>query len=494
LLHLNGSHSQQQTFLVLEEQHMSDRATVFDILDHAEINAENASKVQTFSRKKLFSILESAAASIPEFTHTPSSTFTFAANDSLSGLPAPFDNRSARLKSADDLARFAALYADAILVRDPLHQYFNQEDAVDSNGRRIIVKPALTQSMLNKDLKQSITTDFEVLLKLRPLFDAGIAHFVKPQIDACPVCLHRVVAVDKAAGVELPFQVTEWHERVVRMVEYLERAYVEQGMILGHRHGDHAHAIIGSPPGMMEYDNFQRNADLDGIILPDDQPHPLTLEQVRASSILSPEVERVVSDVFNQLSFATTHRARPITNRRIDADLARAALATVEEPLGARAFDALAHPVEFIHNVSIESLCLLRRREPEAFEVYRDAVTLALKQAGKEDEGKMRQAVNDIIRPELNRIAQKLRTSRKALGLSLATDVAVTAGAASIALLSGMLSSSFEIPAGLAEVGAAIGGWSGIKGIVSKAPQLFGPNKEVMENPYYFLWKARENC
>jgi hypothetical protein len=134
-------------------------------------------------------------------------------------------------------------------------------------------------------------------------------------------------------------------------------------------------------------------------------------------------------------------------------------------------------------------LVRLRRDEGEVFQVYRDAVARVLREVTPKDGRRVRQAFEDTVLPELNKIDAVVRNAQRKLRRSLTIDLLSGVGAVTIGLFSGILT-----PA----AGALLAGLGGT-GFVGKALRDLEalrsePKESVRDNPYYFLWKARDHA
>jgi hypothetical protein len=71
--------------------------------------------------------------------------------------------------------------------------------------------------------------------------------------------------------------------------------------------------------------------------------------------------------------------------------------------------------------------------------------------------------------------------------------VAVVVASVSVAAFSGLLPAGL-IPPEVLNVGAALGGWEGIKGLASNVAKMRTIPKEIAEHRFAFLWKVRRNA
>lgn len=104
------------------------------------------------------------------------SVFDFVANSSLSGGSHPCAGVKCRLSRVDQLARFAALYADTVLIQDPLPILVNHynEGFGDAN-------------------KYELIAGLHVLYQLKPLLEKGIVGFAATKFHFCKDCYQELV-------------------------------------------------------------------------------------------------------------------------------------------------------------------------------------------------------------------------------------------------------------------------------------------------------------
>jgi hypothetical protein len=157
------------------------------------------------------------------------------------------------------------------------------------------------------------------------------------------------------------------------------------------------------------------------------------------------------------------------------------------------AVNALSHPLAFVDNVPLKRLLKLRASEGEAFNVYRDSVRQVLNNAQGKSSRELREAFEDQIRPELNKIELTIKNTRRLTALSTLTDVTVLFAAISIAAFSGLLPVGL-IPRDILNVGAMLGGWQGVRGLASKLSTLRSVPKEAAENRFVFLWRIQRKA
>jgi hypothetical protein len=135
-------------------------AGVFELLAKHGITLENAvSKVEAYNDEQVFNLIEKVqecmpACQYPDERHA--APYAFLANDRLSGVAGAWGLKSGyRLSRVSRVAAFAAWYADAVYIHQPLSR-----EKYIHDSKRPLVKP-------------EVAAELEVLLFLRPLLEAG---------------------------------------------------------------------------------------------------------------------------------------------------------------------------------------------------------------------------------------------------------------------------------------------------------------------------------
>jgi hypothetical protein len=467
------------------------------------ITINNLDSVITWSDKKLFDLLEVLRAETPRFEPVREGPFTFVANDSLSGCNVPFSAGKKRLAKAAQLARFAALYADTLLIRNPFERYPRAEVLINQHGeQQKIGRDLEPQDFADQGFRQHLIDDIRLVLFFQPIMEAGLAGFTESTGHHwCPNCVR---AAEDAGQLSTMLQAGQlstmlpqpdeiaWLRRIAKLVRHLEQMFLKRGRTCVHQHGDHAHAAMFVPEGLLEYEQMQWNVELSPYLAKKaKEPIELSLKDARNLGVFADEVDRIIDDISKQNAAANRYNCQYITDRSIDLELMNIVSNKSAKAFNSASANALSHTLAFVEQVPLERILKLRKDEGEAFLVYRDAVRKVLTNAQGKTDKELREAFNDEIRPELNKIDLTMKHARKNLAISTLTDLTIAIASISIAAFSGLLPPDIGVPKGLIDVGAALGGWQGAKGLASKLASLRSTPKEVSENKYVFLWKVR---
>lgn len=463
----------------------SDEARNFyDQLRRWGISAGSLLSIHEWDERRLWDLVERCVLLIPTDTRRTESIFDFIANDQLSGLPAPCAGEPCRLESTQTMARFAALYAEHVVVRHPFERYLPHDDnLIDTNIGALTPhsRPHWTHRM-----RKDLVADLSVILALRPLAEQGIVSFTSAKTSFCPICIYeaqRRGALDEFVSDE---KMREWQQKVGRMVAYLfdafktrTRAYAQPSrrgvslVIEGDEalieHGAHYHHV--TLPRYMQAKAKKGRVDL-------------SFRQAKNTKVIDNYIKRIIDDITVLDYHSRIGRLNYLTSRDVDLELISSTEKKHASSLNLSLIQAIGHAVPYVSGLPLKELVKLRTAEGESFKVYRDAVSDVLRRHSKATQGELREALHDIIVPELNKIERTLKNARKLAARSLAQEVVVSAGAVAIGVFGGLL------PAELSAMVAAAGGINGLKALAGKIPELWRPPKEVIENRFYFLWKA----
>lgn len=468
---------------------------LFETIRSHGITNKTIERVGSWSDQRLFNLFEELRHKTIEPADIRNGSFVFAANDSLSGRSIPLCSGKARIMKVEQLSRFAALHADSLLLRDPFEWYPQAEVIVDKEGNRTLMGRDLEpQDFSAHHLRDHLIDDVRFLIFIEPLFESGIAGFSKSEMHWCPNCVRAAVdSGEISALVQKPDEIA-WQKRIAKLVRRIERAFVVQGTTLVHQHGDHAHATIVMPEGMLEYDQFQTIVDLPpNLAKRATQPIRASMKDARKLGLFNDEIDRIIDDLSMQNATANRFNCQYITDRALDLELMDIISDKRARSFNRAAVEALSHPLAFVDQVPLDRILKLRKDEGESFLVYRDAVREVLSSGQGKSSTELRELFDDTVRPELNKIDLTVKNARKRMATSTLIDLTIAFASVSIAAFSGLLPAKLGIPKEILDVGAALGGWKGATSLASNIAQIRSTPKEVTDSKYAFLWKMRQD-
>jgi hypothetical protein len=121
----------------------------------------------------------------------------------------------------------------------------------------------------------------------------------------------------------------------------------------------------------------------------------------------------ILNDMLLQDRFSRLYGFRYLTDRPDDLKVLSAINSSSVESINAKAQSALRHSLPVVKGLNTKALIRLRQTEGESFIVYREALTRVLREVEHNDEAGIRQAFDDMVRPELHRLDKAVAGARK---------------------------------------------------------------------------------
>jgi len=265
--------------------------------------------------------------------------FSFLASSSLSGAVNTCFDPSCRISRAKALGRFAALYADTVLIRDPFEGILNEEDS--------------------DKLRLDFAITLEVLESLRAEIEAGVVLFAPTDFPLCEDGLKKFSQVELAIKEQVFNASDQIIEHVIEQLEVNVVSKAENDCI--------------SIRGTEEFDSHSKisifNLDVrsrlgNGQKLTKDEVRGVVQRWILDPSLIDLQYRHIISWLYD---------VKYLTDRPVDADLLR----VLGENAGLRPPQLSAqanHPLPFVDGLDTKTLLKLRQDDGEAFQVYRDRV------------------------------------------------------------------------------------------------------------------------
>jgi hypothetical protein len=407
--------------------------------------------------------------------------FTFLASKSLRG-ESSCGEYGCRVGKLDMLGRYAALYANQIILPLPL----TDPSTVDTP----------------EEASQEVSQAALALLRLRPLFDAGILY---PVISRSFHCRHTLrwcrdmqAIVDKASfdmmkaykdDFLVRFQLPEKAPtRIPSMYVEGPEDFLEHGevvMLFDEPDGWRAKRWRYDREGTVEVRGDRKYAALYRIFI------------------------GIAEDTSFYLAYGRNRNARLLTNLPGETFLLNALTGDDEVSASSAVLnDCMTHSLPLLADLPISRLLAIRRQERDSFERYRLAVRQILAevtQGGRSVRKKdARKLFQERIEPELARMKSELyqerRRQRRRIGAGLAGLAAMVAMGAFGGIVPGVANAATGGSPGIvAEVAkAAMAVAPGVAGtsLLGKAAQSFCEHGATMKekNDFYFLLRLTQEA
>ena len=325
---------------------------------------------------------------LPRPTRIPKSPFSFMGNSSLGGDWLPCSAPYCRLNAVESMARFTALYADAVILPD---QFEILHDGIETISHEAIGTKSHDRYCLE------MAVHLHVLQYLRPLIDYGLITFGRTaHRRLCMSCYAKALGESSI----------EYLNKLTASLRFLEARYQKEiaykvinfdGDIDIEQTGPedlvpHASAIIKlweAPKSIM--------AKRDQV------PFKLTARQAKACGMGHGEVTHILDDLLRQNFYGNTVGVSYLTQRDIDLALLRqlepnARKAKVSR--GPTTPTAFSHALPVIDQIDVTKILALRKAEGAAFAVYREALVKGLNQKDLTLSQQM-EFFRDVIQPEI---------------------------------------------------------------------------------------------
>lgn len=401
---------------------------------------------------------------IPNDSFEQQSYYNFYANSTLAGAPYPCSVLECRMKNISDLLRFAALYADKMLLPSPIDKHF--EDI--KMGKKID--------------RMNLAGDIIIILSLKSLVLAGIIGFFSSYICLCSECLNKLVTREEELQEKLN-KITElmYEESSKKISCKLQRdsegiAYLA---IKGaERLGFHEQIDI-----MIYHENKTIRK-----LLKKSNEIIVTTDMMDAWGIMDYLFEPLINDVFRAQINTSFLGGSYLTNRPYDAMMISQiqSMGLSKEIIEhTRMIESgLFHKIPVIGEVEIEKIVKLRQTDGEAFDGYRSKMNAILDTFDTLDRKAILDVQRDIIIPELDTMEQVIYRNKQALIKSVAQDVILLGGGIGLGIFSGMIPIDYSALVGI------IGGMSAVSNVADKVRKCFS-KEEIKSNSFYFLYELQ---
>ena len=404
--------------------------------------------------------------------------FNFVANSSLSAqISGPCVELNCRLRRADRLARFAALYSDRIYVQNYFDQY----------PQKI---PHMPTEWLDETLRTQFAGDLEVLLALKPLLESGIVCLVKhPAFHICPSCLEKSLPAlaETRKTLEKQIQVISdnylEHTSAVLNLDYpfpYECCIDLKGPDDLFENGESSE--VRADPWLLKKVNSARRRTKA-------QEIRLSKKELKRAGIIEDELRKVTMDILLQHFCSRFLNAKYLTDRDIDVQLLDSL--TYDDDFKAYnevARSRLLYELPVLDDVPLDFLLAVRKNEHEAFLVYRNTISQVIREYLSQrrhiSDQDAQQIYEDIIYPRLCELNAKVTSIKSSAWNAFKRDIAITSTVAVLGMYSGIL------PLEMKAIVAGLGGLNAAKDTLKLLGRSITTPDEIRSDNFYYLWKV----
>jgi hypothetical protein len=388
------------------------------------------------------------------------SNFNFVANSTLSGGSFPCAHLKCRIKSIDSLARNSILYADTVSITNPFEQFVHVDEFSEYARYELCINLAL-------------------LYYTKPLFDSGIFQLSSSLTHVCKSCLKKMNAFTRGYQKKIDKAEENLLNIVLSDVSCTVKFYKDGTPYIDIEAGKDIldHPIVLNPGhGLPDYlrDKLKRRRRL-----------KLNPQEMIDYGIAEMFITPIIDDLITQNHYSNYYNSYYLTGRNIDAKLISENQNKGKINLSNTISQSLDHSLPFIPSIDFKNIIKLRKKEGEAFQIYRSSLTNFLGDI-KSKNYNIKEAFRDEIEPEINKINQTIKNSKKLLFADIAKDMLVGSTFVSVGLFSHFL------PPNFGQVLAAAGGVNYVGKFGENVKKLATLQSEVKSNKYFFVWKLQK--
>jgi hypothetical protein len=382
--------------------------------------------------------------SVPMPVHGSVPHFGFMANTPLSGGPSPCSEIDCRIARVDTLARFTALYADHVAIRNPFADY--------------------TPGMPVSILRQRLAGDMAVMLRLEPLVRAGLVTVTPPVVAMCARCS----AIFAAQHDSLSEAIDSAADRLLE--QYMSRVVVK-------REPSGCVGVYGPEEFIVHGAQFFQT--------PPESVFSGRLTRGRKERLVRALISPLLEDVYRHHVHSRHTGFNYLTDRELDLTVIRSVGGPAVKPIDRALMRGLSHTLPVVMRMPIQEILRLREEEAESFAVYRHAISSIVREADLTTKDAIEEAFQSKVMPEIAKIDLAVKNAQKIAGRGIKHEIGISAAAVSIGMLVGTVQPT------IGAVLAALGGLGAVKTIVEKAVVASSPPPVIRENSFYFLWQLQ---
>jgi hypothetical protein len=387
--------------------------------------------------------------------------FTFVSSLSLSGA-AGCAAPPCRVRNAQILARYAALYADKVFAPVPLINPHTQKRPGDSNGE-FGVRLSMTGTALS-------------IHEMRPAIEAGMVEVITPQLHFCRNCIAKALGGRRrivSAAHRLANEIRPSFSMSYRGPNPLP-VFTVHGPVEYCDHGQFVRFYFKPPSWLPKAYKTEADSPIPAAIL---------------------KKSRIVDDLFQSIAFQVAlqeflsfrYGARTLTTNPGELSF----LAQLDPAAGfqrnrATSLARLTHLIPLMNDIPLARAIRIRREESDAFLVYRKALNEVIQEQMKRadviSEEEAAELIGDVLEPEIAKLRQLAASELKKAETKARTRLLFAGTLLTLGLFRGLLPTEY----------AALGSAAAVSGLVDSLAELRANPSVVRNNNFYFLLRLTQ--
>jgi hypothetical protein len=448
---------------------------IIEFLKEKNLLGKSGPIIQTIESLSLNEFVE-IAKNIEDITinyHKPvfNSVSSHSVSSGLSGDSSECSYIGCRIERITNLARFSVLYSDKVFINNFLTAYTDIDNKSELNFA-----------------KNSFIEDLLVINTIKPIIDQGFIEFFAPERKVCFSCQAKQFLGDQAGK--------KFNNAYNKLkIEFLNNMSVKAWLS--------PESIVfdcNGPAPYFDHEKIHTSSIIPEILL--QKTNILNKlkkgETITVSKSLIKELDlntelahQIVSDTISCLASSSSLKTSFLT----DNDLHISFLNGLQHNYEISRRNQIAEKylttiVPFLDEIKLTDLIKLRKREEEAFVLFRKSINNSIDEiSGSSDnfsEKDAKSIYSDIIVPSLANLDIKVKKAKKDLITKPIRSLIGVAGVLSFGLITGIISSN------VSEIIKALGLLKFGTDFIKDSIAIGDGEKEISNDNYYFLWKMRK--
>src|ERR1044071_9429474 len=369
---------------------------LFEQLENAGYIKGDSVDLEKVQRATLTEIIElsteSAELTSAEQLIREKNSFAHSASLSLGGGIHPCSNLPCRLRRADELSQFAALYSDKVYIQNFLARWAVSKHAIEDSAA----------------LRMHLANSLEVILRLRPLINANRVIPVTTPESSCPHCLLNELDTMENFDPKVKHGLTS-------AKEYLQRRFLTEAKFTIKMKGGDYIIDVWAPEDLVEHGHYSTTMEEkpEGLqALPEVRQRLMRGQEVKLSQKHvvklehhDMEVGTILQNILFEFTVSQSFGTSFLTERPIHIKLLQTlTTSSQQEKRNALIKKHLTTLVPFLDGVDSAELLKLREQEGDSFIVFRQAINSAIDAAsdkkGEFTERTAREIYGDLLEPD----------------------------------------------------------------------------------------------
>jgi len=298
-------------------------------------------KISAWNAKQTFDFVMECKELLPTQEEKSTSIFDFVANSSLSGGRFPCLGPECRLSRVDDVARFAALYSDYVLIHDPFSS----------------INVHLPDDDFENNVRYELLIAITLLLYLKPLVEKGIIGFASSEFHFCDECYQRYIKDMEFIKYKNKIN-SVLEQRILNEVTFQAVIYDDEPQIRAQgpedlvSHGATRLLISGNSDDDLSKLVVKRAASKKSPFL--------SQKEIQKFGILNSLAGPIMSDLTIQNYYSEMYGVQYISDSEVDFELLSTMNHSKVNTLSNALAEGLSHSVPYLSDVEISKLLELR--------------------------------------------------------------------------------------------------------------------------------------